>query len=73
MEKPLSLKITEFKKNLLDTINNSSLPIEIIQLVVNEVKNAIDIEANRNYTNQVIEYNKQLQKEKAKESKETKK
>lgn len=39
----LNTKIIETKQELLSVINHSKLPIAVIQLIINELKNTIDV------------------------------
>lgn len=37
MEKPITLQVDEFKKNIIDVINNSNLPAIILDFILKDV------------------------------------
>lgn len=47
MEKGINLAALEFKQNLASVINESGLPICIVQMTLNEVQTQISIQSER--------------------------
>ncbi|NBI08053.1 hypothetical protein [Senegalia massiliensis] len=45
-EKHIDLVIHETKSKILDTLNNSKLPISVVRLIVNEINEAANIQYN---------------------------
>ena len=64
MEKPINLLIINMKQDILKIINSNeyNLPITIKQMVINEIKQSVDI-ATQNVLNQEIEQYKNKLKE----------
>lgn len=58
MEKTITIAIYELKKELIDSINNSGLPAEVVKYVVLDIANSVSELASR-----------QLQEDLAKEEK----
>ena len=57
MDKPLSVSIEEFKQNLVDTVQNSRLPIVVVDLIMKDFFNEIH-ELAKDYTlKEIQEYN----------------
>lgn len=59
----MDLDIRLFEKNLIDAINSVGLPIEVKRLVVKDILQKIDEEANRVINNQIAEREKEETKE----------
>ena len=57
--KPITIAIYELKKGIIDTINNSQLPAEVVKYVVLDIANSVSELASR-----------QLQEDLAKEEKD---
>lgn len=60
MNKPLSITYEEFKKNMLDVINNSGLPAFIIESVLHNYLIEIKAVAQKQYQSDKEEYEKYL-------------
>lgn len=54
MDKPINLLIYDIKQEIINTINNSKLPISIIQLIMQELMSNVN-----NQTQQSLVYEKQ--------------
>ncbi len=63
MEKPITIKIEEFESNIIGSINNSGLPLFIIELIISNISKDI----RSQYISQV-----QIDKEKYESSKSSK-
>lgn len=61
MEKPLVLAIEDFKKNLSDLINNSTIPLSVVADILASLIPAVQSAAEQQYKVALEEYNKQLQ------------
>ena len=61
MEKPLVLVIEEFKKDLSDLVNNSTIPFSVIADILSSLIPAVQSAAEQQYKVALEEYNKQLQ------------
>lgn len=46
-QKPISLIISDFKKNIIDTINNSGLPLSIVEFIMKDLYSEIHIAAEQ--------------------------
>lgn len=60
MEKPITIAINEFKTSLIDIVNNSELPAEIMKYILMDVTSQLSIVAAK----QLEEDTNKFQKEK---------
>lgn len=61
MEKPLVLAIEDFKKNLSDLVNNSTIPLSVVADILASLIPAVQSAAEQQYKVAWEEYRKQLQ------------
>jgi hypothetical protein len=64
MDKSINLYIVEIKENILNEIKKSNLPITIIQMIVNEIANVINAQADNIVKKEKVEYLKQKEENK---------
>lgn len=57
------LKVFETKENIINVLNDSGLPITVIQMIINEIKHAVDLQTMISLENQRKEVNKETNKE----------
>ena len=69
MNKPFSMICEEFKQELANLINNSSLPIYVIELILQNCLNEVDNVAKNQYQIDKTQYEKSLLEEKSKDEK----
>ena len=60
MNKPLTLLVQETKSNLVCTINNSSLPPCILELIVKDILNEIHVLSQKQLQEDELSYMKSL-------------
>lgn len=63
MNKPSTIIYEEFKQNLAALINNSGLPAFVIELVLRDFLNETRIIAQKQYKEDVAEYEKAIAEE----------
>lgn len=63
MNKPFSMIYRETKQALVDTINNSGLPIDVIGSILGELIAEVRSQSDRAYMNDVQSYNASLEQE----------
>ena len=63
MEKPMSILIDEFCKNLSDTINNSGLPMYIAEIYLSGTLNQLNALSAKQKRLELEAYEKSLEKE----------
>lgn len=63
IKKPLSVSITEFKKQLGEIINSSELPIYILELVMKDVYIDVLQLSNQSKENEYMQFIQHLQEE----------
>lgn len=61
MEKPISLKLKDFKNDAVNLINNSGLPLFIIEPILREVLVAVQTKAEQEYQLDKRNYENSLQ------------
>ena len=59
MNKPISMIIRETQANIIDTINKSGLPIDVVALLIDEVSRAVHREADLSYQNDIANFHKE--------------
>ena len=72
MNKPFSMICEEFRQELANLINNSGLPICVIELVLQNCLNEVDNIAKNQYKNDKTQYEQSLSEEKNKSKKSDK-
>lgn len=70
MEKPISLRIREFRNNAVNLVNTSGLPLFIIEPILKEVYNAVQIKSEQEYQQDKINYENSLNEEKGEDNHE---
>jgi galactitol-specific phosphotransferase system IIB component len=63
IKKPLNLLISETEENILRLLNELNVPVKVMQLVLNEVKQNLDIQASQIISQETNEYYESLKKE----------
>ena len=71
IDKPFSIKYREIKQTLINSINHSGLPIDVIESIVEGILAEIKSQSEIAYINDVKAYNEALEKEEQKEEEET--
>lgn len=71
MKKSINIVIEETKQNLANVINNSGLPMGIIELIINDIQGQVINAKNNQLSQEIEEYNKKIT-EKQKKEKENK-
>ena len=61
MEKPFSLKIKDFKNDAVSLVNNSGLPLFVVEPILREVLVAVQSKAEQEYQQDKIRYEQSLQ------------
>lgn len=49
MDKPLSMRIRELRQSICDLVNDSGLPISVVELVVSDVYGEVQVVSNKMY------------------------
>jgi len=62
MEKPISMRIQEFKNSLVDLVNNSGLIPVIIEPIIKEIYMEVKTLGQQQFEKEKLEYEKFLQK-----------
>lgn len=60
MDKPISLKLREFKNNAVSLINNSGLPLFVIEPILKDILGAVQTKVELEYQEDVVRYNQSL-------------
>lgn len=63
MEKPISLKMKDFKTDLVDLINHSGLPLFIIEPILKDILDVVQTKVEQDYQNDKAQYEKSLMEE----------
>lgn len=63
MEKPISLKIKEFKNTAVGLINTSGLPLFVVEPILKEVLVAVQTKVEQEYQQDKINYEQSLKEE----------
>lgn len=64
MEKPISLKIREFKNDAVNLVNTSGLPLFVIEPILREVLVAVQSRTEQEYQQDKIRYEESLNEQK---------
>lgn len=68
MEKPISLKLKEFKNAAVSLVNNSGLPLFIVEPILKDVYNAVQVKVEQEYQLDKAKYEQSLNEEKGEEN-----
>ena len=60
MEKPLSLKIKEFKNTAVGLINTSGLPLIVVEPILKDILSAVQTKLNQEYLQDKANYDRFL-------------
>lgn len=60
MEKPTTLRIEDFKKDIINTINNSNLPLFLLDYILKDLYNEIHLASQNQLSKDIREYTKSL-------------
>ena len=63
MDKPISLKMREFKNNAVNLVNTSGLPLFIIEPILKEVMCAVESKAEQEYQIEKATYERSLKEQ----------
>ena len=63
-------QIRNFKESIIETINNSQLPAEVVRLVISEINAIVSAESDRIILQEKINAMQKAEEEKAEEEKE---
>lgn len=63
MDKPISLKIKDFKNDVVNLINTSGLPLFIVEPILKEVLVAVQNKAEQEYQQDILKYEQSLKEE----------
>lgn len=55
-QKPLSVAIRETRESMLGVLNDSGLQLDIISLILSEISNAVNVQAEQAYQKDLKEY-----------------
>lgn len=64
VNKPLDLIVIEAKKQFVEIINNSGLPLTVIQYILTEIQNAVTTELSKSLPQLQEQYERELSQEK---------
>lgn len=67
MEKPITLKLNEFKNNAVSLVNTSGLPLFVIEPVLKDLLSAVQVKMEQEYSRDKAIYEQSLQEEKTTE------
>ena len=64
MEKPISLRVREFKDAAVNLVNGSGLALIVVEPVLKDILGAVQTKLEQEYIQDKIEYEKSLQQNK---------
>lgn len=70
MEKPITLKLNEFKNNAVSLVNTSGLPLFIVEPILKDLLSAVQVKMEQEYQRDKAVYEQSLQEEKTTEEEE---
>lgn len=56
MDKPFSVSVRETKEKIVAVLNASGLPIDVLDMVIGEIKLVVHTQAEQEYISQKAEY-----------------
>lgn len=68
MEKPISLKLRDFKNDAVNLVNNSGLPLFIIEPILKDIYNAVQAKVEQEYQQDKVKYEQSLNEEKGEDN-----
>ena len=63
MEKPISLKLKDFKNDAVNLVNTSGLPLFVIEPILKEVLVAVQTKVEQEYQQDKIKYEQSLKEQ----------
>lgn len=63
MEKPISLRIKEFKNVAVNLVNNSGLPLIVVEPILRDILGAVQTKLDQEYLQDKANYEKSLKEE----------
>ena len=63
MEKPISLKIKEFKNTAVGLINNSGLPLIVVEPILKDILGAVQTKLEQEYQQDKANYEQSLKEQ----------
>ena len=60
MEKPFSLKVNDFKNDTVNLVNNSGLPLFVVETILKDLLAAVQTKANQDYLQDKAQYENSL-------------
>ena len=61
MDKPFSVSFRETKDKIVDVLNGSGLPIDVLDMVLGEIKMVVHAQAEQEYTTQLETYRNEVE------------
>ena len=61
MDKPISIAIRETRDIIIDKLNGSGLPIDVLDMILGEIKMAAHTQAEQEYAKQLEAYRKEVE------------
>lgn len=71
MQKPYSIKVKEYRQNLIEITNKAGLPLEQMSPIVNELRQMLDNTIQQNIAKDEAEWSDFLQKNAGKDNTES--
>lgn len=60
MDKPFSVSFRETKDKIVDVLNGSGLPIDVLDMVLGEIKMVVHAQAEQEYAKQLEAYRNEV-------------
>ena len=61
MDKPISIAIRETRDSIIDKLNGSGLPIDVLDMVLGEIKMVVHAQAEQEYAKQLEAYRNEVE------------
>ena len=61
MDKPFSVSFRETKDKIVDVLNGSGLPIDVLDMILGEIKMVVHTQAEQEYAKQLEAYRKEVE------------
>lgn len=61
MDKPFSVSFRETKDKIVDVLNGSGLPIDVLDMVLGEIKMVVHAQAEQEYAKQLEAYRNEVE------------
>lgn len=62
LQKPFSITLRETEQVVIDVLNNSGLPIDVIDSMMSKIAQAVSVQANQAYQQELAAYNQKVSK-----------